>query len=179
MTVVDTAENQQEAAVILQQPDLRLRQRSVQRRCFDAELIVQVNNLRVVMLQGVGGVGIAAPQIGWFERVIVVDCSLANRPCRHHGLLMMVNPRIVDASEKMKLGREGCLSVPDWVGMVERHQMVRVAYEDLMGVSQVIESHHYEARVIQHEIDHLDGVLFTDRVVSTRDLVRRMVLDQV
>lgn len=125
------------------------------------------------MLAGPGGVGIAAPQVGENSRLIVVDCRHSQRPCKNHGLLCMANPRIIQA-EGEALGREGCLSVPDWVGVVPRAKSIRVVYDDESGESQAIDAEGFEARVIQHEIDHLDGILFIDRVVSTKELVRRL-----
>jgi len=125
------------------------------------------------MRAGPGGVGIAAPQIGEHIRLVVVDCRQSQRPCSHHGLLYMVNPYI-EYSAGEALGREGCLSVPDWVGTVPRSKIIRVSYEDTYGESHTIECTGFEARVIQHEIDHLDGILFIDRVLSTKGLIRRL-----
>ena len=125
------------------------------------------------MVAGPGGVGIAAPQIGELQRVVVVDCTRSMRPCSNHGLLFLINPEIVDESGSV-LGRAGCLSVPDWVGVVPRAKSVEVRYQDMTGASCQISSKGFEARVIQHELDHLDGVLFIDRVVSTKDLLRRL-----
>ena len=125
------------------------------------------------MRAGSGGVGIAAPQVGENLRLVVVDCSESLRPCKNHGLIYLTNPTI-ESTEGETLGREGCLSVPDWVGMVPRAKMIRISYDDLDGKRQSIEATGFEARVIQHEIDHLDGVLFIDRVISSKGLVRRM-----
>lgn len=158
---------------ILTQPDHRLREKSVVVRSFDLSLTALCEELEAVMLAGPGGVGIAAPQIGELQRVVIVDCTRAMRSCRNHGLLCMMNPEVIEKSGSV-LGREGCLSVPDWVGVVPRAKKIQVRYQDLKGEAQVIESQGFEARVIQHEIDHLDGTLFIDRVVSTKDLVRRL-----
>ncbi len=125
------------------------------------------------MRAGIGGVGIAAPQIGDNRRFIIVDCSNSLRPCKHHDLLYMANPAI-ESRNGEKLGREGCLSVPDWVGMVPRAAEITVSFDDLRGMRQTITATGFEARVIQHEIDHLDGILFIDRVISSKGLVRRM-----
>ncbi len=125
------------------------------------------------MRSGPGGVGIAAPQLGMPERMVIVDCRLGRRPCRNHGLLRLLNPEI-ERGEGQVLGREGCLSVPDWVGMVSRASQITVRYQDEHGQRQRLESSGFEARVIQHEVDHLDGILFIDRVVSVHDLTRRM-----
>jgi len=159
--------------VIRTHPDACLRQVSDAIHQFDQALIAQFSNLEQTMRAGPGGVGIAAPQIGDNRRMIVIDCSQSLRPCKHHGVLYMANPTI-ESSSGERLGREGCLSVPDWVGMVPRAAEVCVAYDDMSGQRQQITSSGFEARVIQHEIDHLDGVLFIDRVVSSKGLVRRM-----
>ncbi|MDQ6966906.1 MAG: peptide deformylase, partial [Mariprofundaceae bacterium] len=95
---------------------------------FDAELEVRFAHLDAAMRAGPGGVGIAAPQLGINRRMIVVDASLGRHPSRNHGLLRMANPVVIEASEKKVLGREGCLSVPDWVGMVPRAKRVRVRF---------------------------------------------------
>jgi len=158
---------------ILTQPDHRLREISKTVTGFDSALEVLSMELEALMIAGPGGVGIAAPQIGELQRVVIVDCRRSMHPCKNHGLLRMVNPKVTDGSGNV-LGREGCLSVPDWVGVVPRAKNIQVSYQDMTGHSCTIESSGFEARVIQHEIDHLDGVLFTDRVVSTKDLVRRL-----
>jgi peptide deformylase len=158
---------------ILTHPDERLRQICEPVGLFDASLASLFASLDQTMRAGPGGVGIAAPQMGLLKRMIVVDCRESRRPCKNNGLLYMVNPK-VELSEGEGLGREGCLSVPDWVGMVPRARQVCVSYQDLSGQHQQIEASGFEARVIQHEIDHLNGVLFIDRVVSTQGLVRRL-----
>jgi len=158
---------------ILTQPDHRLREISKEVILFDSALESLSRELENLMIAGPGGVGIAAVQIGELHRVVIVDCSRSMRPCKNHGLLQMINPKLISESGKV-LGREGCLSVPDWVGMVPRAKKIQLSYQDLNGDVCSVESSGFEARVIQHEIDHLDGVLFTDKVVSSKDLVRRM-----
>lgn len=158
---------------IITQPDPRLRQTAAAVTSFDAALTTLCQDLNEAMLAGPGGVGIAAPQIGKLKRVVVVDCRQSMRPCKNHGILYMVNPEILSKNGEV-LGREGCLSVPDWVGVVPRAKSVQVRFKDLHGKVCELESTGFEARVIQHEIDHLNGVLFVDRVVSTKDLVRRL-----
>lgn len=161
---------------IITHPDVRLRRVSSRVDLFDDRLLALVEELEQAMRAGPGGVGIAAPQLGELQRIIIVDCRQARRPCPHHGLLAMVNPEILFA-EGESLGREGCLSVPDWVGMVPRASTIGVAYQDVAGERHEIESSGFEARVIQHEIDHLNGILFINRVISTHDLVRRLPAD--
>jgi len=159
---------------IITLPDARLRKTSEPVMTFGQVLFGQLTDLEAAMRSGLGGVGIAAPQLGDHRRVVVIDCTAARRPCRNHGLLYLANPEIIDHSGGDVLGREGCLSVPDWVGMVPRARNIRLQYQDAYGKDHKIEASDFEARVIQHEIDHLDGILFIDRVVSTHDLVRRM-----
>jgi peptide deformylase len=118
-------------------------------------------------------VGIAAPQVGRSLRIIVIDVSLHLKPHTNHGLLMLVNPTITDR-EGRKTGREGCLSVPDFTGNVSRAEKISVAAFGPDGKCINIDAEGFEAGVLQHEIDHLDGLLFLDRVVSLRtDVFRR------
>lgn len=101
------------------------------------------------------GVGLAAPQIGILKRVIVVDVG------DEHGLIELVNPVIL-AAEGEQLGPEGCLSIPGLNGDVRRHQKVTVKGLDRNGREITIEAADFLARAFQHEMDHLNGVLFTD-----------------
>jgi peptide deformylase len=105
--------------------------------------------------------------------MIAVDVSLARKPHHNHGLLILLNPRIIQSTGK-QTGREGCLSVPDFVGLVTRHSAVLVEALDLKGETIRIETKGFEAVALQHEIDHLDGILFLDRVRSLKtDIIRR------
>jgi peptide deformylase len=101
------------------------------------------------------GVGIAAPQIGISKRVIVVDVG------DEHGLIEMVNPEIVQ-SEGEQLGPEGCLSIPGITGDVSRKKKITVTGLDRNGKSITIVAEDFLARAFQHEVDHLNGILFTD-----------------
>ncbi len=165
---------QRKVRSIITLPDARLRQVSQAVTTFDQNLPEQFADMEAAMRSGPGGVGIAAPQLGDKRRMVVVDCTAARHSCRNHGLLYLVNPEIIEHSGGEVLGREGCLSVPDWVGMVSRARIIRLKHQDTQGVTYEVEASGFEARVIQHEVDHLDGILFIDRVVSTHDLIRRM-----
>jgi peptide deformylase len=112
-------------------------------------------------------VGIAAPQIGESVRVALVDVSGHRKAGAHHGELILVNPVIV-AAEGAEVGREGCLSIPELTANVRRATHVTVEAEGLR-----IDAEGFEARALQHEIDHLDGLLFLDRVESPADVFRR------
>src|SRR5918992_1038439 len=118
-------------------------------------------------------VGVSAPQLDELVRMIVVDVSEHPKATRHHGLLVLVNPHIAFASGA-EVAREGCLSIPDLTANVRRATDIVVEARDPTGATRVIESEGFEARCIQHEIDHLDGVLFLDRVDSLKtDVFRR------
>jgi peptide deformylase len=119
-------------------------------------------------------VGLAAPQLDDLVRMIVVDVSDHPRAGpRHHGLLVLINPRIVESSGS-EIGREGCLSIPHLTANVRRATAITVRAGTGEGEDRSIESVGFEARCLQHEIDHLDGVLFLDRVDSLRtDVFRR------
>ena len=107
------------------------------------------------------GVGLAAPQVGVLERVVVCDCSREGEP---PAPMALVNPEIVWASEERKVHEEGCLSIPEYTEDVERPASVRVAYLDLDGNRQEVAADGLLAVCLQHEIDHLDGVLFIDHL---------------
>jgi peptide deformylase len=118
-------------------------------------------------------VGLAAPQIDESVRMIVVDCSEHPKALTHNGLLLLVNPVIV-ARSGAEVGREGCLSIPDLTANVRRATEVTIEAREPGGAERRITSQGFEARCLQHEIDHLDGILFLDRVDSlARDVFRR------
>lgn len=115
-----------------------------------------------------GCVGIAAPQIGALERVAIVDTSGHKKHGdASSGHLVLVNPRLVDARGR-RMGREGCLSLPDFTANVERAETINVEYYNVQGQLRQLEAQDFEAVVIQHEMDHLDGVLFLDRVTNLK-----------
>jgi peptide deformylase len=118
-------------------------------------------------------VGLAAPQVGRSVRVIVMDASRVDKPGSRHGTLALLNPVIVSRGEP-RLLREGCLSIPDYTGNVLRDQKVEVEALDREGQRRFFSAHGFEAVVFQHEVDHLDGKLFLDRVASlATDVFRR------
>ena len=133
---------------------------------IDAGVLQLLEDLVDTMLAGPGSVGVAAPQIGVALRACVVDVS-KNRHGKdnHHGRLLMVNPEIVEKSGAAVM-REGCMSVPDYTGDVERATDITVRYTDPAGELQEFCASGFEAVAIQHEMDHLDGMLFLDRISS-------------
>ena len=135
---------------------------------IDATIKNLVNDLLDTMRSGPGSVGVAASQIGVTLRVCVVDVS-ANRHGKdnHHGQLCMINPEIVER-EGLAIMREGCMSVPDYTGDVERATSITVRFSEPDGNLRELVASGFEAVAIQHEMDHLDGILFLDRVVSIK-----------
>jgi peptide deformylase len=118
-------------------------------------------------------VGLAAPQIGESVRMIVVDVSLHPKGDPSAEEIVLVNPRVVSGTGS-EVAREGCLSVPEFTADVRRAGEVVVEGLARTGEPWTIEASGFEARALQHEIDHLDGLLFLDRVESlSRDVFRR------
>jgi len=158
---------------ILIYPDQRLKQMSSSVEDIDNEILNFIDQLEQTRLAGPSAVGIAAPQVNLFKRVVIVDVSTMRKPVENHGHMIMINPEITEW-EGMAMGREGCLSVPDFTGNVIRAETIKLNYTDETGTAHEIESSGFEARAIQHEMDHLDGLLFLDRLVSRRsDLFKR------
>ncbi len=117
------------------------------------------------------GIGLAAPQIGVSRRLIVMDPAKDEAPKTP---LVMVNPEILARSEEMRMHEEGCLSIPDFTAEIERPARTRVAYIDQAGKSQEVELEGIWSTLVQHEIDHLNGVLFIDYLSRLkRDMVVR------
>lgn len=163
---------------ILTYPDERLKRLSEPVEQFDAELREFVAELEETMRAGPGGVGIAAPQVDRIQRIVIVDCSVTRRPVPNHGRLVLINPELL-TWEGMEVGREGCMSVPDYTGNVIRAQKITVQAFDELGRRNEYAFEGFEARAVQHEVDHLDGLLFVDRLVSRRnDLFRRKVYQE-
>jgi len=106
------------------------------------------------------GVGLAAPQVGILKRVIVIDVG--------DGPIKLINPELVE-SEGEEIDLEGCLSIPGETGEVPRPKKVKVKYLDIQGNAQIIEGTGLLARALCHEIDHLNGVLFTDKIIDTKE----------
>ena len=152
---------------ILSYPDERLRQKSLEVEHFDQTLWDFIADLEDTLGVGPGAVGIAAPQVGHFQRICIVDVS-GRKKTKNHGHLVLINPEITEW-DGFKLGREGGLSVPDYTGNVVRAEKITLEAFDPEGNELNFEMSGYEARAVQHELDHLDGLLFLDRVVSRRN----------
>jgi peptide deformylase len=108
------------------------------------------------------GVGLAAPQIGISKRIFVINFEPEKKS--QDNFVVVINPRILAKSEEMEKDGEGCLSVPGIMGIVPRHCMINIEYTSLSGEIVKRRLTDYLARVFQHEYDHLDGILYLDRV---------------
>ncbi len=160
---------------VLKFPDPRLKKTSESVTGVTAEVAAFIDDLLDTMAGSPGCVGIAAPQVGYPRRIIAVDVSRHRRGAQeeNHGRFVLVNPEIL-ARGGRQLVREGCMSVPEYTANVQRAQWVLVDALDRDGKQVILESLGFEAVVIQHEVDHLDGYLFLDRVSSVKtDLFRR------
>lgn len=149
--------------ITLGHPTLRQRARKVTR--FGPELRQLIEDM-IETMRKAPGVGLAAPQVNVPERVIVVELPADEEEGTPAALYAFVNPEIIKASHEVEEGQEGCLSVPGYVGEVPRYTMVVVRGQDAHGKPQRVRARDYLARIFQHEIDHLDGILFIDRVTD-------------
>lgn len=159
---------------VLAYPDGRLKQVTSPVAEFDDALRRVVRDLEDTMYGASHCVGIAATQVGIALRVALVDVS--RKPdVESHGRLVLINPEI-KSWEGLGVGREGCFSVPDYTGNVIRAERIDVRWFDEHGREHERVFVGFEARAVQHEVDHLNGLLFLDRLVSHRnDLFKRKV----
>jgi peptide deformylase len=150
--------------VTLPEPVLRRKARAI--TSFDKNLQAVIDDM-VETMRDAPGVGLAAPQVGLSERLIVVEYYERDEEEENEEatkkLFAVINPEIVKSSEEMIAGVEGCLSIPGLVGEVERHAEVQVRGLNRHGKPMKIKAKGWLARIFQHEIDHLNGVLFPDR----------------
>lgn len=133
-----------------------LRQRSEEVKRIDKKLHRLLKDMADTMYAA-DGVGLAAPQIGQLKRMVVIDVG--------EGLMELINP-VITKKEGSVVGGEGCLSVPDYEGEVERAEYVECEFTDRSGKRMLVQAHGLLAIAIQHELDHLDGVLFIDKAQS-------------
>jgi peptide deformylase len=125
----------------------------------------------VETMEDAPGQGLAAPQIGVLLRVTVIDTLEDEEDENTRTRLQLINPEIVKR-EGEQIGEEGCLSIPGYVGIVKRAEFVTLKALDRKGKDVKIKARKNLARVLQHEIDHLDGILYTDRIEKPGDLFR-------
>ena len=152
--------------ILLPDPVLR-RQSDPIERVDDAVLKLADDMLET--MYDAPGIGLAAVQVGIPRRLLVVDCS---REDEDQAPMVFINPQVVTSSDERSTYEEGCLSIPDYYAEVERPMQVTVDYVDRLGKQQQIEADGLLATCLQHEIDHLNGILFIDHISKLkRDMV--------
>jgi peptide deformylase len=159
-------------------PVVRLPQRVLTTRADETSSSEEelVRDLVDTMRASPACVGLAAPQVGVARRAIAVDVTGHPKTTTCHGLVVLLNPKILSASAERKVGREGCMSVPEFTANVARSVELAIGGTGTDGEDVVIETEGFEARAFQHEIDHLDGLLILDRVASlSTDVFHRKV----
>ncbi len=155
--------------VTVPEPVLRRKAKPITK--FDKNLQTLIDDM-IETMRDAPGVGLAAPQVNISEQLIVVEYSedddddedegAEEKPEKPKKLYVMINPEITKTSEEKVLGVEGCLSIPGIQGEVERFEAIQVKGLNRFGKPQKLKVHGWMARIFQHEIDHLNGVLFTD-----------------
>lgn len=153
-------------------PDPRLKVHCAAVERVDAEIRTLMDDLLDTMYRA-PGIGLAAPQVGVQKRVLVVDVAPRDG---EHAPVRMANPELVWTSDETVAYEEGCLSLPEHFADVSRPEHVRVRYLDEDNVERELEARGLLATCVQHEMDHLDGVLFVDRISS---LKRGMILKKL
>jgi peptide deformylase len=135
----------------------------------DADAVRQLAEKMLATMYAAPGVGLAAPQVGVGLRMVVLDVGTKESPSP----MVLVNPEVLGTSMEMAVREEGCLSLPNQFADVERPRFVKVRYQDLEGARREVEGEGLLSACLQHEIDHLDGVLFVDHLSA---LKRNMIL---
>ena len=139
-----------------------LRKKSVPVKTIDKKLVKYIKEMKVAMKKA-KGVGLAAPQVGNNIRLALVTINKKVMP--------IINPEIISKSEEIELGEEGCLSLPGVWGKVNRHKAITLKYQDEKGDEKILKLKDFNARVVQHEIDHLDGILFIDYLEKSEEVL--------
>lgn len=160
------------ARPVLRLPDAVLSRRAQEVGEVDADVRDLISDLLDTMRASPACVGLAAPQIGESRRVFVADVTGHAKAPDAQGLIVLCDPVLIEATEPV-MAREGCMSVPDLTGDVARASRVVLRGLNAEGAACTIEAHGFEARALLHELDHLDGLLFLDRVSSGRHVHAR------
>lgn len=156
-------------------PDEVLRKKSILIDNIDEEILTLLDNMAETMYKA-PGVGLAAPQVGINKRAVVIDVSGANE---RTALLKLINPEIIRAEGEV-VGEEGCLSLPLEYADVKRSEFVTAKYIDIDGNEKIIDADGLLARALQHEIDHLEGILFIDRLSPLkREFVKKRIKKRI
>ncbi|MBD23209.1 MAG: peptide deformylase [Alphaproteobacteria bacterium] len=157
---------------ILTIPDTRLKHKSVDVDRFDQSLQKTIEDMFETLYASGNGIGLAAPQVGIKKRIVVIDIKKddVSNP------IAFINPKIIKLSEEKFINEEGCLSVPEYYADVERSKEVEVEWFDNAGIRKSTTFTGLMSICIQHEIDHLDGILFIDYLSK---LKRKLVIEKL
>jgi peptide deformylase len=158
---------------IIHAPDPRLKVKSTPVETVDDTTRKQLDDMLETMYAA-PGIGLAAIQVGIPKRMLVIDLAKDDEPKAPHRI---VNPRVIDVAETDKVWEEGCLSLPEQYAEVARPEWVEVAYQDETGVERTLKADGVLAVCLQHEMDHLDGILFVDHLsaIKRNMILRRLV----
>ena len=157
---------------ILTIPDPRLKHKSSNVESFDKELKKTVKNMFETLYASGNGLGLAAPQVDIRKRIVVIDLNENGKSSP----ITFINPKIIKLSDEKFINQEGCLSVPEYYADVERAKEVEVEWHDDIGVKYKKNLSGLLSICIQHEIDHLDGILFIDHLSA---LKRKMAIQKI
>jgi len=139
---------------------LRKRSKSIKKSEINTKEFQELFSDMKLTMKKKDGIGLAAPQIGKNIRAVVINTE--------EGEIVMINPKILKKSFKKEWGEEGCLSVPKTFGDVRRHKKIKICFLNTEGIEKLIEAEGLFARIVQHEVDHLDGILFIDKAKSIK-----------
>lgn len=160
---------------VYEYPDPILKEKSLRVGKVDDELRAFLDDMLMTMYSA-GGVGLAAPQVGALKRIVVIDIEQDKENNIAGNPIFMINPEIIWKSDEKICNEEGCLSIPEQRAEVERYAAVRISYTDYDGKEQEILAEEYLAVAIQHELDHLNGILYIDYLSR---LKRNMLLKKL
>jgi len=167
---------------IIISPDTVLRQRARKVRHVTKEVETLIDDM-IETLRAAPGIGLAAPQVGVSQRVIIVEVAEESddpeAPPKPPKLYAVVNPEIVRHSSETNVANEGCLSIPGYLGEVERYNTMTIKGLNRHGVPLRLKAKGWLARVFQHEIDHLEGILYIDRATQMWRLEEQETQDEM
>ena len=157
-------------------PDPILRKKASPLEKVSEEVKKILNDMAETMYSA-PGIGLAGNQVGVLKRLVVMDCSTDEED---PNLIKMINPEIVNSSDEKEELEEGCLSIPDHKSIVKRPANVKVKYLNIDGIEKTLDAKGLLAACVQHEIDHLNGILFVDHISRIkRDMILRKVKKQL
>ncbi len=158
---------------ILVYPNELLKKKSEDIKKIDQFIIEHIENLKETMYAKDFCTGVASSQVGVLKNLIVMDASRFRKPPKsYHGFLVLINPIILKAEETIVF-REGCLSIPEYTANIQRYKFISIKAFDQNEKELILDFEGPEAVLFQHELDHLNGILFLDRLSSLDNLFKR------